>query len=667
MAKQNSEIKGIQKKLVAAVAMLLVACIMVVSSSYAWFTLSTTPEVKGIKTSIGGNGNLEMALREIADVANITNTTSGGTFPQANTFWGNLVDLTDTSYGMDKVALAPARLNLVGGKINVAASYLLTAVYGTDGRVSGLEANTFAGKYNATAGGFAAAQDYGVRGIGTKSGMSAAELALRDARTAVSTAKGSVEFDAKASLQEDSIKLANILIYHELDANKTFTEADRTNIVNAIARLQGVVDKLKAAMKATVLPVVVVVSNDPDVVFGSEHSTTKPTINVDNITITASDITVAGFEPYEKDGDTYTAIDIWEYTGTTGLRDQLKAAAADLDEMQQKLTAATTAVPTAGGAPYDFDDISAPLGHILSTADIEIEAEGGNKDFGDYDGNKIDMGLDVVGGKPIVLRSGIYYSIGEFIGKYQAGATLVLQGNFGTGLNFPEPRNIPVTMKVNPTAPASGAFYLNYFLNQLSGLKTEGGDDTGAITDVYGMAIDLAFRTNAANSNLMLQTAPEKRVADENATQGDGSYMQFNVTGTGYTATQLRDLMSAVRVVFFDYSSGDIYSVAGLDTTGVPGTLTEAVKANLVMYNYDTTGDMLTLDAAKADTDAVVTALTQNAAKGVSVLVYLDGDMVENSDVSINAQSATVTMNLQFASSADLTPMDYTFTDPATP
>ena len=54
--------KDIQKKLSAAILMLLVSSIMMVSSTYAWFTLSTAPEVKGIQATIGGNGNLEIAL-----------------------------------------------------------------------------------------------------------------------------------------------------------------------------------------------------------------------------------------------------------------------------------------------------------------------------------------------------------------------------------------------------------------------------------------------------------------------------------------------------------------------------------------------------------------------------------------------------------------------------
>ena len=53
---------GIRSKLTAAVAMLLVSLILLVSSTYAWFTLSTAPEVKNITTTVAGNGSLEIAL-----------------------------------------------------------------------------------------------------------------------------------------------------------------------------------------------------------------------------------------------------------------------------------------------------------------------------------------------------------------------------------------------------------------------------------------------------------------------------------------------------------------------------------------------------------------------------------------------------------------------------
>lgn len=116
---QSKSYGGVKKKLMGAVCMLLVASIMMVSSTYAWFTLSTAPEITGISTSVGANGNLEMALLNgvengtdtdadtYAETARIksgvgtsmANTTAGWTVQQANLTWGNLVDLT-TGYGL---------------------------------------------------------------------------------------------------------------------------------------------------------------------------------------------------------------------------------------------------------------------------------------------------------------------------------------------------------------------------------------------------------------------------------------------------------------------------------------------------------------------------------------------------------------------------------------
>lgn len=639
MAKNNSELKGIQKKLVAAVAMVLVACIMVVSSSYAWFTLSTAPEVKGIQTSVGSNGNLEMALRTIANVNNITNTTSGGTFPAANTFWGNLVDLEDESYGLSGISLAPARLNLVNGKINVAASYLKTAVYGTDGRVSGLEPNTFAGVYSASENGFVAGAGYGVRGIGTKSGMTEGELALRNARTAVTEAKGAADFLAETSLRDDAVKLANIIINNQLDASATFTQTDYDNLANAIARLEAIVTALEGAMKATVVPVAVVKGQN---------------VTANDVTITASSITVTGVTDQD-----------WTDLGLAALKTQIQNAWGVAQSIKTKLEGATTALSsvTKDGS-YTFDELSAPMTKILSTNDMKI----GGKTFTEWGGDKIQMGLAITSGKPIELVQGIYSDIALFKGNYNVNTTIVVNGTFD-GVGSFNNTAVDVNISAVATAPVNGSYYLTYFLNQLSSLKAEGGESSGAITDLYAYAVDLAFRTNAAGSYLKLQSAAADRVYQQNAptdspTQGGGSYMKFDIQSTGYTVDQLVELMKAIRVVFFNYEDGSIHGVAALDMTeGNYTATTTSVKANLVMYNYTTDGDLLVLTTAKTGENAEkIVDLTQNQAIGISSLVFLDGDLVENSDVGISGKTATGTMNLQFASSATLDPMDYTFT-----
>ena len=54
--------KKVASKMMAAIAMLLIASIMMVGVTYAWMSISTAPEAQEISTTVGGNGYLEIAL-----------------------------------------------------------------------------------------------------------------------------------------------------------------------------------------------------------------------------------------------------------------------------------------------------------------------------------------------------------------------------------------------------------------------------------------------------------------------------------------------------------------------------------------------------------------------------------------------------------------------------
>ena len=116
--KKTRRQRNITSKLMAAVCMLLVSSIMMVSTTYAWFTLSTAPEVTGISTSVGANGNLEMALlpQYVADHTKLEASigSNGETSmavkdaKEANVTWGNLVQLESNGqnlYGLDRITL----------------------------------------------------------------------------------------------------------------------------------------------------------------------------------------------------------------------------------------------------------------------------------------------------------------------------------------------------------------------------------------------------------------------------------------------------------------------------------------------------------------------------------------------------------------------------------
>lgn len=192
MAKQKRKVAmpaGIRNKMMAAVSMLMVSCIMMVSSTYAWFTLSTAPEVKNISTTVAGNGSLEIALMpasgEVTGIkSGYASTNNGGTVrvPAANNTWGNIIYLNDEAYGLNSnsFSLNPALLNVDDTGAFNDKNPLVVANYGYDGRVATTTGTTVLKSYvkDATAdnpAGFSS-DGYGVRVIGeTKSGESVLE------------------------------------------------------------------------------------------------------------------------------------------------------------------------------------------------------------------------------------------------------------------------------------------------------------------------------------------------------------------------------------------------------------------------------------------------------------------------------------------------------------
>ncbi|MBR2915635.1 MAG: hypothetical protein IKC06_07535 [Clostridia bacterium] len=158
--------KSIRKRLCAVICLVLVAAVLVSATSYAWLVLSQAPEVTGVNTAFGANGNLEIALGKNIGESTIGDSHDKTNATIANRTWGNLIVLTDESYGLQAITLKPAILNSAGGAINMLHP-LAYPIYGADGRVEYVYANNmFAGTYNGSQ--FVTTPNaYGVHGIGT--------------------------------------------------------------------------------------------------------------------------------------------------------------------------------------------------------------------------------------------------------------------------------------------------------------------------------------------------------------------------------------------------------------------------------------------------------------------------------------------------------------------
>ena len=177
-----------KRKIIIAASILLVCVLLLISVSYAWFTMSVAPEVNGVTTNIGANGSLEIALLNditFMDPSKIStavgNSSAVVDATVSNLYWGSLLDLSDNGYGLTSIPLIPSRLNVYSngeGGATVGSSMLLVPDYSTDGRFNSIITDTVSAVYSKDQTSFiysTSSQSYGVRGIGTVDRLSSQE------------------------------------------------------------------------------------------------------------------------------------------------------------------------------------------------------------------------------------------------------------------------------------------------------------------------------------------------------------------------------------------------------------------------------------------------------------------------------------------------------------
>lgn len=165
---------GLKEKLATAGLLFLMSAVMLTTASFAWITLSLNPEIKGIESTISGNGNLEIALAHTGEDGVLREPAASQVgdsnlqIVEKNITWGNLVNLSDASYGMDRIVLKPAKLN---NPADIPINPLLSVIYSKDGRVVAEEDDfkytSFNSALNSNLGGFEVSDPtrYGVRAV----------------------------------------------------------------------------------------------------------------------------------------------------------------------------------------------------------------------------------------------------------------------------------------------------------------------------------------------------------------------------------------------------------------------------------------------------------------------------------------------------------------------
>lgn len=695
---------GIRNKMVAAVSMLLVASIMMVSSTYAWFTLSTAPEVTGITTNVGANGNLEMMLlnkdsfnsteENLGVESGVNDSMAAQKVTLANLKWGNLVDLADQSYGLQSIVMNPARLNIQGDATNgykLNSALLKAPSYTSDGRVLDVNKDTQTSGYSTDdtwKWDEKADNAYGVRVIGTTSGVTERLTAYRAAISARAAAIESAKNSARNSLLNNGQALANIVVKAALEENPTFEKADLETLKGLVEQLKTANDAAGEAIVQTVLAYNLSDKNTDAKFTDADVAKLKEAFNG----------ATAGTLPTSF---TYAAAASGQ--GTIQKPDGIDTAATEWSDNNTNIASAAQKLQTLielNKDSYAYTEITEVVNMLI---DKQHATVGGVKNPGRDDAQEIINNMtanNMVLAVEMESGSGIYADIAELVGDYTAAGLKVhvkynaLEMDVTTNMSTKvvtdaNKDTMPMIPKLDVgSAPAA----------------TLDASVTPLLTDHYGYALDFGFRTNAAASELQLQTDDIQRVysgdgaATADTTKGGGSYMEFRTSNTtNFSVEELRALMSALRVVFVEpvqtENAGVTYNVLGVAAADIRGTtdnstgittytggtfmkdsaeVTDAagangLKAKLYLNTYEVNGGVLKLtgkkttgEAADAPADNTLTALTQNVAKKVTAIVYLDGDIVDNTMVANAASSMTGSLNLQFSSSATLKPMENT-------
>lgn len=134
--------KSLKTKLILSIAMMLVAAIMTTGVSFAWFTISTNPEIANISTSVAANGNLEIALRSTATATSVDDSAVGDS--GKNIKWGNLIDLSKFTFD----SLKPVSFTSGNGSFDSGSGCPAVSApeFGLDGRIKSVVALTATAK-----------------------------------------------------------------------------------------------------------------------------------------------------------------------------------------------------------------------------------------------------------------------------------------------------------------------------------------------------------------------------------------------------------------------------------------------------------------------------------------------------------------------------------------
>ena len=517
-----------KEKVFGALMMFVIAVVVLTSATFAWITLSSNPEAAHLDTTVAANGNLEIALVP-NDGAYPTSGRGDSSavdndIARSNITWGNLVNLSDASYGIQNIALRPALLS----ENNLLISPLQGAVYGQDGRITTLDTDYTFAKWNGYE--FIASTESGVRAI------TAYKLAVSD---------------ATATAVKNQIARQQQLV---INANGVVNNQYKNNAITT-ANINGLKEFLSIMVSAKVTDKL----NDMGGVTSHASETTPiPSDSLQNLYNLYNQILIAmeyqksaytelaNFQRYINSlstGTEYVPLD-WD----TISKNNAKYNVADPDKVStdkvvnlpgltQFITdigKATTDVATFkemyedsrdNGTVYYYPSISSMCDRLLGTSGVTING----KPMSQIGASEA---LDMLDGAQICLKTGILARFEQYAIE-AANRMNVTMSKINVDTSQVEASGFTVNMAksmlsggiknahvyTGASATSDGSFNANagpsYTQTSLAKAASASIDlvpGDKVATDNYGLAIDLWVRTNTDETYLVLDGEVEKEV-----------------------------------------------------------------------------------------------------------------------------------------------------------
>lgn len=661
---------NMKEKVAAALIMLVLALSVAVTATYAWITISRAPEVSSIATTMAANGNLEIAL-----------SNDEGTQPEefdidegvkreldingSNLQWGNLINLGDsTYYGIDELALRPARLNTGALRTNP----LQGASYGTDGRVTELNSQYSFFKWDKTTQSFVANNKYGVRAIAsyTVATSDASNQEFIQKYNEVQTAYGKVADYYNRVFKKTIAGLGtgmNTFLQAKVNTTKyapsgatSPLELKTSDIDSMLATYQALYDTMKLLLEAQAS-----LANLQQYMFvKSSGQTTYAAITAEEL-----------YKNPEKYNSSRTvtagSTDPLDAIMITGLKDfviDYKKAETNIKKLTELRDRA------ANGEKVTSDDVTDPLYDLCQPNTAKIDGTPA-KDLMNDKSKLVSMALG-----------------GDCLAQFDEGLLARFE-QYGIEDTDRLPKSKKVSENATTISVKTSIMNVNitgHLCTGATGPSTSVADfnvntadfesaDKNA-QDTYGMAMDFWVRTNAEETLLTLEGAladsatgeilsydgvnriwgstGNTNLTTDSTTQGGGSCYIYYADNPADVARSLA-LLKQMKVAFVD-AGGTLLATASMDTEEgqyyaqngritVPLTIDEGSGLGLT-YNYKDKTE-------KEQTGLAISQLTMDNPQRITAIVYLDGTGLDNTMVLSSAEIQGQ-LNIQFGSSVNL-------------